>query len=335
MTSLYVDRRGVTLKADGEALVFYEGGERVGTVPLAPLSRVFLRGDVTLSSSLLGKFGERGIGVVVLSGRKAIPTMLLGCPHNDAARRVAQYRLSQDPAFCLSFSRSLVKDKLDAQAGFLNERRDAEPLNRYPISVVLRRLEGIGASLPTQRTVASLRGAEGAGAAAYFEGYASLLPERLHFDGRNRRPPRDPVNAVLSLGYTLLHAEAVLALYGAGFDPFVGFYHGLDFGRESLACDVVEPLRVAVDRHALQLFRTQKLRPEDFSQANGACLLGKAGRSRFYAEWEGLSEWLRRRMAERVESVARAIAGESTTDHTLSPDAGETIEDDGGFSENA
>ena len=335
MTSLYVDRRGVTLKADGEALVFYEGEERVGTVPLAPLSRVFLRGDVTLSSSLLGKFGERGIGVVVLSGRKAIPTMLLGCPHNDAARRVAQYRLSQDPAFCLSFSRSLVKDKLDAQAGFLNERRDAEPLNRYPISVVLRRLEGIGASLPTQRTVASLRGAEGAGAAAYFEGYASLLPERLHFDGRNRRPPRDPVNAVLSLGYTLLHAEAVLALYGAGLDPFVGFYHGLDFGRESLACDVVEPLRVAVDRHALQLFRTQKLRPDDFSLSNGACLLGKAGRSRFYAEWEGLSEWLRRRMAERVESVAQAISGKSMTDHTPSPEAGEAIEDDGGFSANA
>ena len=86
MSSLYVDRRGVTLKADGEALVFYENGQRVGTVPLAPLARVFLRGEVTLTSSLLGKLGERGIGVVVLSGRKALPTMLLGRPHNDAAR---------------------------------------------------------------------------------------------------------------------------------------------------------------------------------------------------------------------------------------------------------
>ena len=105
MTSLYVDRRCVTLKADGEALVFYENGERIGTVPLAPLSRVFIRGDVTLSSSLLGKLGERGIGVVVLSGRKALPTMLLGRPHNDAARRVAQYRLSLDADFCLRFSR--------------------------------------------------------------------------------------------------------------------------------------------------------------------------------------------------------------------------------------
>jgi CRISPR-associated protein Cas1 len=130
MTSLYVDRRGVTLKADGEALVFYENGERIGTVPLAPLSRVFMRGDVTVSSALLGKLGERGIGVVVLSGRKAVPTMLLGRPHNDAARRVAQYRLSLDADFCLRFARAIVEAKLRAQAAFLAERRDSEAAAR-------------------------------------------------------------------------------------------------------------------------------------------------------------------------------------------------------------
>lgn len=78
MTSLFVDRRGVELKLDGEALVFAENGERVGTVPLMPLSRVFLRGDVKLSASLLGKLGEHGIGVVVLSGRLGRPSLLLG-----------------------------------------------------------------------------------------------------------------------------------------------------------------------------------------------------------------------------------------------------------------
>ena len=90
--------------------------------------------------------------------------------------------------------------------------------------------------------------------------------------------------AVLSLGYTLLHTEAVLALYGAGLDPYISFFHALDFGRESLACDVVEPLRVAVDQLVFRLFRSGDLRPEDFSQADGACLLGKAGRCRFYAK---------------------------------------------------
>ncbi len=307
MTSLYVDRRGVTLKADGEALVFYENGERIGTVPLAPLAWVFLRGDVTLSSSLLGKLGERGIGVVVLSGRKAVPTMLLGRPHNDAARRVAQYQLSLDGDFCLRFTRAIVEAKLRAQAAFLAERRDSEPRSRYLLTLSLQRLATSIAAVDAQPAVASLRGLEGAAAAAYFEGFADLLPERLHFTGRNRRPPRDPANAMLSLGYTLLHAEAVLALYGAGLDPFVGFHHALDFARESLACDLVEPLRVEVGRHVLMLFRCEKLRPEDFTHSEAGCLLGKAGRARFYAEWEPLAARLRKLLAENVSDVTNAI----------------------------
>lgn len=307
MTSLYVDRRGVSLKADGGALVFYENGARVGTAPLAPLSRVFLRGDVTLSSSLLGKFGERGIGVIVLSGRKADPTILLGRPHNDAARRVAQYRLAQDSGFCLSFSRALVMEKLQSQMAFLAGRRDEEPRSRHALTVALRSLAGIADALPAQETLASLRGAEGAAAAAYFQGFGALMPKRLGFERRNRRPPKDPVNAVLSLGYTLLHAEAVLALYGAGLDPYIGFFHALDFGRESLACDVVEPLRVAVDQLVFKLFRSGDLRPEDFSQADGACLLGKAGRCRFYAEWEAFAEDARKDLVKRVFGIVLRI----------------------------
>lgn len=337
MTSLYVDRRGVVLKADGEALVFYENNERIGTVPLAPLSRVFLKGDVTLSSSLLGKLGERGIGVVVLSGRKSLPTLLLARPHNDAARRLAQYRCSLDADFCLRFSRAVLESKLRSQAAFLAARRDSEVHSRYLLSVALRRLEASIAAVDQQHSIAALRGLEGAGAAAYFEGFRDLFAERLRFVGRNRRPPQDPVNAVLSLGYTLLHAEAVLALYGAGLDPFVGFYHAVDFARESLACDVVEPLRVEVDQHSLMLFRTEKLRFDDFTQTSGGCLLGKAGRSRFYAEWEPLAERLRKQLAVCVYDIASTLgtqnapAASAASEFANNEDDG----DDGSERENA
>ncbi|HMW16843.1 MAG TPA: CRISPR-associated endonuclease Cas1 [Accumulibacter sp.] len=307
MSSLYVDRRGVTLKADGEALVFYENDQRVGTVPLAPLARVFLRGEVTLTSSLLGKLGERGIGVVVLSGRKAVPTLLLGRPHNDAARRVSQYCLSLDADFCLRFARAIVEAKLRAQEAFLASRRDSELGLRYPLTVALRRIAGCIETVDRQASLAALRGLEGAGSAAYFEGFAHLLPAGLQFAGRNRRPPRDPVNALLSLGYTLLHAEAVLALYGAGLDPFVGFFHTLDFGRESMACDLVEPLRVEVDQQVWRLFRSGALRAEDFTRSEAGCLLGKAGRSRFYAEWEPVAARLRKQLTENVADVARTM----------------------------
>lgn len=194
-----------SLKADGEALVFYENDARVGTVPLAPLSRVFLRVTWPCSPRCWASWGAR-IGVVVLSGRKAEPTLLLGRPHNDAARRVAQYRLSTDSAFCLAFARAVVEAKLRAQAAFLAERRDDEPRSRYLLTLSLRRIDSAIAAVDEAGSIASLRGWKGNGAAAYFEGFSDLLPERLHFSSRNRRPPKDPVNAVLSLGYTLLHA---------------------------------------------------------------------------------------------------------------------------------
>lgn len=303
MTSLYIDRRGVELESDGEALVFRENGERIGMVPLAPVSRVYLRGDVRLQTSLLGKLGERGIGVIILSGRKAEPTLLMARPHNDAAKRISQYRLSLDPEFCLAYSRGLVRRKIETQREFAAAHREQSLEHRYELTLVLRKLDALLQQVEAKTAIASLRGVEGAASAAHFEALGAIAPPRLNFHQRNRRPPRDPLNAILSLGYTMLHAEAVLALYGAGLDPFIGFYHQLDFGRESLACDVVEPMRVEIDKFALELFRKDELRTEDFTTSESGCMLGKNGRGKFYAAWDTLAERLRKQLAEQVEEI--------------------------------
>lgn len=307
MTSLYVDRRGVELELDGDALVFREQGTRTGTVPIAPLSRVFLRGDVRLQTSVLGKLGERGIGVIILSGRKAEPTMLLARPHNDAARRVVQYRLSDDAAFCLAFSRSLVFDKVSAQRDYAQGLREIALAHRYELTLVLLTLDQILPRIAQMSTIAALRGIEGAASAAHFKGIAAIAAPRLNFSQRNRRPPRDPLNAVLSLGYTLLHTEAVLALHGAGLDPFIGFYHQLDFGRESLACDLVEPIRIEVDSFALQLFRKEILKPEFFTTSEKGCFMGKNGRAAFYAEWERQAERLRKILTAHITKLTERL----------------------------
>ncbi|GHU04969.1 CRISPR-associated endonuclease Cas1 1 [Alphaproteobacteria bacterium] len=309
MASLYVDRKNVELKAEGNALIFSENGQRVGTVPLNPLSRIFLRGDIKLTSGLLGKLGEHGIGVIVLSGRKGEPTLLMGRPHNDAARRIAQYRLSLDADYCLTFSKGIVTAKLTKQLSVIRERKQASPMHRYPLSVCERRLEGMMQQIDQQENIASLRGLEGSAAASYFAALAAILPGKLDFHSRNRRPPRDPVNAVLSLTYTLLHCETALALYGAGLDPFIGFYHALDFSRESLACDVMEALRPEADRFVLSLFRSTTLSADDFSNNSAGCLLGKAGRSRYYAAYETQAERFRRELEQAVSAIARIVGG--------------------------
>lgn len=307
MTSLYVDRRGVELKVDGEALVFYENQERIGTVPLAPLERIFIRGDVGIQAGLLGKLGARGIGVVVLSGRKGEASLMLARPHNDAARRVAQYHLCRDDAFCLKFAQTIVELKLREQESFLLELRDRYLQARYELSLRARRMAQARERIDEQTSIAALRGLEGHAAAQYFAGLAACLPPALKFKGRMRRPPPDPFNAVLSLGYTLLHADAVLTLYGCGLDPYVGFYHALDFGRESLACDIVEPLRPLVDRFAVDLFRDRTLRVEDFSTTAAGCMLGKAARARFYPMYEERAETFRKRLTDQVRELVDVL----------------------------
>lgn len=308
MSTLYVDRRNVRLDSDGEALVFHENGERIGTVPLAPLQRVFIRGGVELDTTLLGKLGSRGIGVVILSGRKAEPSLFLPRPHNDATRRLAQFRAAIDEARCLALSRHIVRGKLLAQMAMLKTKKESRPDARYELTRAVASLGGMLDQVAAMPSTRELRGLEGASANMYFSALAALVPDSLGFHNRNRRPPRDPFNAVLSLGYTLLHAEAILAGHGAGLDPYVGFYHVPAFGRESLASDLVEASRPEVDAWALAQFNTQNLCADDFSRSDAGCLLGKAGRERFYRAWEPLAENLRKGLDQRVRELLALIA---------------------------
>lgn len=307
MTSLFVDRRGVELELESDAIVFRENGERIGTVPVAPLTRVFLRGDIMLSAALLGKLGERGVGVVVLSGRQGKPSLMLARPHNDASRRVEQIRKSLDTGFCLALARNLIDKKLHSQITWFDELRNADMHARYELTHAMRLLEEHRTRIDRTATLAALRGLEGSAAACYFGGLKAVVPESLHFKTRNRRPPRDPFNALLSLTYTLAHAELAIALYGAGLDPYVGFYHQLDFGRESLASDLLEPVRPLADQFCLRLIRKQTVTRDDFSTTESGCMLGKAGRARYYTAYEEYSEVLRGAIQGEVELLAERI----------------------------
>jgi len=307
MSTLYIDRKNIRLDSDAEALVMYDGANRIGTVPIAPLQRVILRGHVQLDSGLLGKLGNHGIGLIFLSGRKAEPSLFLPRAHNDATRRIAQYRAATDPAACLRISRHIVRGKLAAHIRLLRERLETRHDARYELQHALKGLAAMHEQVGDKASVAELRGLEGAAANLHFSALAALAPASLNFHGRNRRPPRDPLNAILSLGYTLLHAEAVLGAHALGLDPYIGFYHAPAFGRESLASDLVEYLRADVDAWTLTQFSKQNLRAEDFSSTQEGCFLGKAGRERFYAAWEPLAENLRKDLEHHARDIVSMI----------------------------
>lgn len=308
MTSLYVDRRGIELKLEDEAIVFYENNSRIGTVPIAPLERIYIRGNVLVTSGVLGRLGRSGIGVIILSGRRAEPTIFLPRPHNDATIRLGQFRMALDNRHRLTFARWIIKEKLKCQRDFMRQLAEARQAKRKTLLDAANSLDKMVGYVGLKADLAALRGLEGAGAAAYFLAFQAILPPEAGFAGRNRRPPRDPANALMSLSYTMLHAEAVLACHGHGFDPNVGFLHDLDYGRESLACDLVEPLRVEMDRFVYRAFATQLMRARDFStEKDGACLLGKAGRTRFYAEIEKPLTACRKRLNEILTALREYV----------------------------
>ncbi len=313
MSTLYIDRKNVHLDCDAEALVFYENNARIGTIPLEPLSRIIVRGKVTIDTTLLGKLGSHGIGLIILSGRRSQPSLMLPRPHNDAARRIAQYRAHFDPELRLLIAQDLLQDKFAKHIRVLEILRDKRPQARYELTRAIRGLQDLAPRIAEQTSPGGLRGIEGAAARLYFSGFASVVPPSLGFKGRNRRPPRDPMNAVLSLGYALLHAEAVLSAYAAGLDPAIGFLHDLQFGRESLACDLTELLRGDIDLWALELFHRQVLRADDFTtHPQTGCLLGKAGRTRFYQDWENIAEHLRKVLEDKTRTLIKNIGGDPT-----------------------
>ena len=238
MTTLYLDRKVLELKLDCGALALYEDGSRLRTIPLALPKRVVIRAETTLTSGVLGALAEAGCATVVLSSRhgRRLATVH-GRPHNDAALRVAQYAKAQDPVWRLEWASRFIGAKIARQQRFLERALAARPDRCKPIFDALQTLRPLRARAASDApNIDGLRGIEGAAQAAYFRAYATLFPEALDFRTRNRRPPRDAVNACLSLAYTLLHFEAARAAYAAGMDPFLGFFHEIAFGRESLAC---------------------------------------------------------------------------------------------------
>jgi CRISP-associated protein Cas1 len=311
MSTLYLDRKGCSIKLEGRVLAVYLDGARESTVPLHLLERVILRSSVTLDSATLARLADAGVAVVLFGGQLGNKqAVVLGRFHNDAARRVGQLRRFDDPEFRLRWTRRIVLGKLRGQRRLIAHALAQRPDLRLELTKAQQRIEqGItSVRSPDSADIDRLRGLEGAAAAGFFHGYCPLFAPELDFTGRNRRPPRDPVNAALSLGYSLLHAEAVRALHMAGLDPMVGFFHELDFGRASLASDLIEPLRPHVEQWVWDAFRQRTLRAEDFQRQGDACLLGKAGRQRYFGAFERFARSRRRLLRRWSARLARSLS---------------------------
>jgi CRISPR-associated protein Cas1 len=344
MGTLFIDRKGLHVKLDGNALAFYANGVRDGMVPIGPLTRVVVVGAVTVETPVFHRLADEGVSVILLSGRRnRFCGMLHGKLHNNGLLRLKQYEKAVECTavdgvmpFGLALSTELVHRKTESQGSLLKDTLPRRPDLSFPLHQALGTIERVRARLEEIRvtwngagqetggsdaTVSTvkpegfseqldtLRGLEGSASAAYFSAFTKLFPESLHFTGRNRRPPRDPVNALLSLCYTLLHYEVLREIEVTGLDPTIGFYHQFEYGRESLACDLVELFRAKVDGFVYGLFRERVFTARDFvvEEDNAGCYLRKLSRKDFYPLYEKFAADLRPLVTAEVRTLARRI----------------------------
>ncbi len=311
MGTLVIDHAGTRLEAlPGRLRLSLPSGER-REVPVGLLERVVIQARTEMESTVLGLLAESGVAVLLLSPRRhRRMAIVLGRPHNDLAVRVAQIERAGDPRWCLEWSRGLVRRKLRAQLLLAARIAAKRPQDRHVTEKVRARLGDALANAARAASIDGLRGIEGAAARAVFHLLEAAMPDELEFHGRNRRPPRDPVNALLSLTYTLVHFEAVRAAWIAGLDPFVGYYHRPSFSRESMACDLIEPLRPRVEEWVWRLFAERRLGNGDFHrERSGACLLSKQARGDYYCAYEEHAGPLRRALRRECRLIANVLRG--------------------------
>ena len=287
---LYVQARDAKLAKSGETLVVTVDDTRLATARLAETSQVVLLGNVRITTPCLHELMWRGIPVTWHSFGGWFYGHTAGNGHKNVEIRTAQYRASFDSATCLRFAKGLVAAKIQNCRTLLrrNWKRDQ---SSQPVLVDLK--SDVHRAARAQ-SLAELLGIEGAAAARYFRAFDAMLAQdgcggtpRFDFQTRNRRPPTDPVNALLSFAYSLLVRTWTVTLAAVGFDAFRGLYHQPRYGRPALALDLMEPFRPLIaDSVVVQAINNGEIRPTDFVTAARAVNLSAPGRRRFIATYE-------------------------------------------------
>jgi CRISPR-associated protein Cas1 len=264
MPPLYVIHQGAKLRlTNRRLLVDLVDEENDPDLPLGQVSQVVLFGNVGLTTPAIQALLDQSIEVIFLSEQGAYRGRLAGELTPHVGLRRAQYRSLDKAGFMLGMARGFVQAKLRHQRALL--LRHNRELGHAQIAAAAGRLSAALEEIEHKTTLTSLRGLEGAATAAYFSGLRALFDPAWKFTHRRRRPPPDPVNVLLSLGYTLLGRLATSAAQTVGLDPYAGYLHEVVYNRPALGLDLLEEFRPVVDGLALWAVRGGQITPQDFT----------------------------------------------------------------------
>lgn len=293
LNTLYVLSPDNYLTLDNENVVVVNGKQEVARFPLHTLESIFCFTYKGATPALLGACCEKGINISFYSPFGKFYARASGKERGNVLLRTTQYKISDDKIESCKYGKNFILAKVYNQRWVIERSKRDHP-DRVPVEEIEEKSELLKEILLDIRQcedLDTLQGFEGKAAQIYFDCFDYMILQQreiFKFESRNRRPPRDKVNALLSFTYSILNRDCEAALEGVGLDPFVGFVHRLRPGRSSLALDLVEELRASYgDRFVLYCINQRILNQDDFDeQETGAIYLNETGRKKFFVEWQ-------------------------------------------------
>lgn len=301
MSVIYLKEQGTYVQKVGERVIVTKNGQTLLDIPVFQVENLAVIGNVQITTQALHLLMRNGVDVSYFTRSGEY----LGASSAESARniflRFEQYKCFMDEGRRLEIAGTIVDGKICNQIEMIKRFRWAE--NDYDWQVDIDRMEQIRKTIPEKTDTHELMGIEGICSQIYFGAFGKMIKcsfrKDAHiFRGRNRRPPRDPVNIILSLAYTFLTREICSIVEAESFEPYLGFLHGIRYGRKSLALDLVEEFRQpAVDCFVLTLFNKHIISMYDFEDGDdGRVILNDEGYKKFCFEYE---RWMNGQLRER------------------------------------
>lgn len=290
LNTIYITTPDSYISKDGENVVVSVKQQEVFRISVLNIEAIITFGYMGTSPGLMKLCTERGIGLTFLSPHGHFISRVQGQVHGNVLLRKAQYAMADNENFATEIARICVAGKIQNYRNILR-RYERDYGEMEEIESVVTAMDRAKREILKAGSKEQVRGLEGDAANRYFSVLPNLIINQktdFPFNGRNRRPPKDAVNAMLSLAYTLITNDITSALEAVGLDPYVGFLHTIRPGRASLALDMIEELRAYLgDRFVLSLINRKQINSSDFLyQGEKGVVLTENGRKMFLTAWQ-------------------------------------------------
>lgn len=320
MANLYLTEQNSVLRKTGDRLIVEKEDRVLLDVPCHKINAVLIFGNVQFTTQAVHELFEHGIEMAILTRTGRLIGQITSPATKNITLRIRQFNKFEDEAFRLEFAKTIVAAKIQNSIDIVRSHSYNHPEIDFSVAIdsLKVKIESVGASL----SIGQLLGVEGSAASVYFDAFGKMIRGEFGFPGRRKRPPTDPVNAMLSLSYTMIFNEIASLLDGLGFDPYLGFFHSPDYGRASLAADLEEEFRAPVaDRFTLNLINNRVFNSADFyiKPVGEGVYFNRDAMKRYFAEYEkfinrefdysktGTKMTLRKCFRFQAEKLARAL----------------------------